>query len=82
VTHTPRWLRIREAAEELNISESTVRGWLLRGKLEGLKVDAVVRVDRNSIEKLARMHRYAEARKAQQRSTVSPWKRLYDRIGV
>ena len=65
MSDTPRWLRVREAARVLNVSESTVRGWLSRERLEGLKIGGVVRVDGHSIEKLARMHRYADVRKAQ-----------------
>ncbi len=58
-----RWLRTREAARLLDVSESTVRSWLGLAKLEGFKAGTVVRVDRHSIEELARTHRYAEARR-------------------
>ncbi len=55
-----RWLRCREAACLLNVSVSTVRAWLQRGYLEGFKIDGLVRIDRLSIERLARTHRYAD----------------------
>jgi excisionase family DNA binding protein len=76
VEGNPRWLRVREAARVLNVSESTARRWLSRGKLEGLKVDGVVRVDGHSIEKLPRTHRYADVRKAQRSAALSRWSRL------
>jgi len=76
-----RWFRIHEAARVLNVGESTIRRWLLRGKLEGLKVDSVVRVDSRSIEKLPRMHRYADVRKAQRRATASRLWPLHSLIG-
>jgi excisionase family DNA binding protein len=68
-----RWLRVREAALALNVSESTARRWLLRGKLEGLKVDGVVRVDSRSIEELPRTHRYADVLEAKRRAGVFRW---------
>ncbi|MDP9476911.1 MAG: helix-turn-helix domain-containing protein [Actinomycetota bacterium] len=66
-----RWLRCREAASLLNVSEATVRRWLYREKLEGLKVGGVVRVDRRSIEKMARTHRYSDVHKTRQLSALS-----------
>lgn len=55
-----RWLRYPEAARLLNVSVSTVRAWLQRGYLEGFKIDGLVRIDRLSIERLAKTHRYAD----------------------
>jgi excisionase family DNA binding protein len=81
LTDTPRWLRVREAARVLNVSESTVRRLLSRERLEGLKIGGVVRVDNHSIEKLARTHRYADVREAQGHAAVSRWRRLRSRAG-
>ncbi|MDP9479393.1 MAG: helix-turn-helix domain-containing protein [Actinomycetota bacterium] len=67
----PGWIRVREAGQMLGVSESTVRRWLYRGKLEGLKVGGVVRVDRRSIEKMARTHRYSDVHKTRQLSALS-----------
>ena len=53
-----RYLRIHETAEELNVSSSTVRRWLADGMLKGLKVRGIVRVDRESIERLVEAHPY------------------------
>ncbi len=36
----PRWLKIRETADKLNVSETTVRRLLASGDLEGAKVFA------------------------------------------
>lgn len=66
----PRWLRVREAARLLSVSESTVRLWLLVGRIDGFKVDGVVRVDRHSIEGLIIEHGYADVRKAEKRSRL------------
>lgn len=65
------WLRVREAGRMLDVSESTVRTWLYREKLEGFKVDGVVRVDRSSIEKMAETNRYADDHKNRQISALS-----------
>ncbi len=72
----PRWLRTRDAARILNVSESTIRSWLYREKLAGFKVDGVVRVDSRSIEKLPRTHQYRDVWKARRRAEVSRWRRL------
>lgn len=61
-----QWLRVREAARLLNVSESTVRRWLYHEKLEGWKVDGVLRVDRRSIETMVKTHRYVDVYKARQ----------------
>ncbi len=58
-----RWLRYSEAARILNVSRQTVSAWLYRGDLEGFKLDGVVRVDRLSIERLTKTHRYADKRR-------------------
>ncbi len=79
-----RWLRCREAASLLNVSEATIRRWLYREKLEGLKVGGVARVDRLSIEKMVARHRYANVRKTQRISALSQifrWKRDHDLMG-
>jgi excisionase family DNA binding protein len=34
---SPRWLRTREAARLLNVSDSTIRSWLRRDKIDGFK---------------------------------------------
>ncbi len=77
----PDWLRVREAGQMLGVSESTVRRWLYREKLEGLKVGGIVRVDRRSIEKMARTHRYSDVHKNQRLSALARilrWRR--DRV--
>jgi len=56
----PRWLRVGDAAHELSVSESTIRRCLTGGDLEGIKVRGAVRVDRDSIERMARRRRYAD----------------------
>ncbi len=56
----PRWLRVGDAAHELNVSESTIRRCLADSDLEGIKVRGAVRVDRDSIERMARTRRYAD----------------------
>ena len=56
----PRWIRVRDAARALNVSESTIRRCLTGGDLEGIKVRGAVRVDRDSIERMARKRRYAD----------------------
>jgi hypothetical protein len=68
IDNHPGLLRIYEAAREPDVSESTPRRWLLRGKLEGLKIEGVVCVESRSIEKLPRTDRYADVRETQQRS--------------
>lgn len=64
------WLRIPEAARAMNVSESTVWRWLHREKLEGIKVGRVVRIDPDSIEKMARAHQYADVRLAERRTLL------------
>ncbi|MDP9476414.1 MAG: helix-turn-helix domain-containing protein [Actinomycetota bacterium] len=66
------------------MSESTVRRWLYREKLEGLKVGGVVRVSRRSIDEMAGTHRYADVHKARRISTLSRilrWRRDHDLAG-
>jgi hypothetical protein len=75
VNNTPRWLRTRDAARILNVSDSTVRSWLFCEKLAGFKVDGVVRIDSRSIEKLPRTHQYKDVWDAR-RAEVSRWRRL------
>jgi excisionase family DNA binding protein len=53
------WLRIREAAQLLRVSDRTIRRWLAGGTLKGFKVGSVVRVDGESIDGLAEAHPYA-----------------------
>ncbi len=45
MTDKQKNLRISEAAEELNVSSSSVRRWLANGRLQGWKEGRVVRVD-------------------------------------
>lgn len=58
---TPRLLRIREVAADLNVSETTVRRWLTSGKLEGIKVGGIVRVAPKAIERFVTTHPYRAA---------------------
>jgi excisionase family DNA binding protein len=58
MTDAPRYIKIREAAELLQLSDRTIRRWLASGALEGFKVGGVVRVDVESIDKLAEAHPY------------------------
>jgi excisionase family DNA binding protein len=67
----PEWLRVREAAQELDVSESTVKRWLYREKLEGFKVGGVVRVSRRSIDEMARTNRYVDVHKTRRISALS-----------
>jgi excisionase family DNA binding protein len=71
-----RWLRIRDAAHVLNVSESTIGRWLVSEKLDGWKVDNVVRVDANSVEKLIKTHSYIRVHRARQQAALSRWRRL------
>lgn len=73
---TQRWLRIREAARLLDVSESTVRSWLGRAKIEGFKLGGIVRVDRYSIEEFARAHRYADVVRPAGRFEHGRWAKL------
>lgn len=41
----PQWLRIRDAARSLNVSESTIRRCLASEELEDIKVRGAVRVE-------------------------------------
>ncbi len=55
----PRWLKIHEAAELLNVSKTTVRRLLASGALEAIKVGRAVRVDRDDLDRYVAEHRYA-----------------------
>ena len=61
MTEKPRNLRISEAAEELNVSDSSVRRWLADGRLKGWKEGRVVRVKKESIERFVKTHPYEVA---------------------
>lgn len=69
----PRWLRIREAAADLRVSETTIRSWLSTGKLEGFKIHGVVRVDREAINKLAKTQPYLASASKGRPSPRSWW---------
>lgn len=71
----PRWLRTREVARLLNVSDSTVRSWLSRTKIDGFKVDGVVRVDRESIDRFVETHSYTARARNGRSSTLSRWRR-------
>jgi excisionase family DNA binding protein len=64
----PRWLKVGEAAELLNVSESTIRRCLADGELEGIKVRGAVRADRDSIGRMARKRRYADVARGEKGS--------------
>lgn len=52
------WLTLKEAAEELRVSEFTVRRWLQRGLIRGVKLPtarAGWRIPKSEIERLLRL---------------------------
>lgn len=59
----PRWLKIRETADKLNVSETTVRRLLASGDLEGAKVRGAVRVDGFDVDRYLKKRRYTDLRK-------------------
>ena len=67
----PRYIKIREAARLLAVSESTVRRWLAEGRLEGFRVRGVVRVDREFIDRFVEAHPYAVAARKGRPSALS-----------
>jgi len=49
----PRLLRVSEAAQYLNVKESTIREWLTRGKITRVRVgERCVRIPLDALEKL------------------------------
>ena len=58
MTDTLKHYRVDETAEELNVSESTIRRWLANGKLKGWKEGGVVRIERESIDQFVKAHPY------------------------
>lgn len=70
-----RWLRTREAARLLNVSDTTIRSWLRRAKIDGFKVDGVVRVDRESIDRFVETHPYATGARNGRPSALSRWRK-------
>ncbi len=60
MTDKQKNLRISEAAEELNVSSSSVRRWLTNGRLQGWKEGRVVRVDRGSIQRFVGNRPYSQ----------------------
>jgi excisionase family DNA binding protein len=50
-----QFLRVYEAAQYLNVEESTIRAWLLRRKLPKVRVgDRAIRIPRAALDKLIR----------------------------
>ncbi len=79
-----RWLRVRDAARVMSVSESTIRRWLLREKLAGFKIDGVVRINRDAIEEMVEAHRYSGAHRSRRISAllrVLRQGRAYDPMG-
>ncbi len=60
----PRWLKIREAADKLNVSETTIRRLLASGDLEGAKVRGAVRIDGDDVDRYLKERRYADLRRS------------------
>jgi excisionase family DNA binding protein len=47
------FLRVGEAAQYLNVQESTIRAWLLKRKLPKVRIgDRAVRIPRTALDKL------------------------------
>lgn len=62
---TPRrWLKIWEAADELNVSETTIRRLLASGDLEAAKVRGAVRVDGEDLTRYLNERRYADLKRS------------------
>lgn len=70
-----RWLRVSEARNLLNVSDSTVRRWLADGKLRGFKDGGVVRVDRESIDRFVEASPYRASGRAGKMLSTSGWRR-------
>lgn len=52
-TTTPRMLEMRAVAEQLNVSEKSVRRWIASGRLKSYRVGPrLIRVDAASVEAL------------------------------
>ncbi len=60
----PRWLKVSEVADKLNVSESSVRRLLDSGELEGVKIGGSVRVDGEDVDRYLKDRRYADVRKS------------------
>lgn len=75
IQESPRWLRVSEARNLLNVSDSTVRRWLADDKLRGFKDGGVVRVDRESIDRFVEARPYKASGRAGKMLTTSGWRR-------
>jgi excisionase family DNA binding protein len=45
-------LTVKQAAERLQITQETVRDWLAKGRLKGVKLGHIWRVDAEALERL------------------------------
>ena len=82
MTETPRYIKIREAGRLLSVSERTILRFLAGDVLDGFKVGAVVRVNRESIDKLIRTHPYPAATRKGRLSPLERWSRSLRRQAI
>ena len=45
-------LKVKEVAEQLGLSEATIRAWILKKKIEYLKIGGVVRIKQEVVDKI------------------------------
>jgi excisionase family DNA binding protein len=50
------WLRVSEIAKDLDMSEETVRAWILEGKLKGAKFGRDYRIRREDYQEFILKH--------------------------
>ncbi len=72
---SPRWLRVSEAKDLLNVSDSTVRRWLTDGRLTGWREGGVVRVDKVSINRFIEAHPYKATSPNGRSLALGRWRR-------
>ncbi len=73
-------LTVKQAADQLQVTQETIREWLKVGRLKGVKLGHIWRIDKEALERLLAGDEDADDAKALEDARAEPGTRPYEEV--